>query len=122
MDTSYMKNYISMCYAVELFFRKETINKESLKFNVSFYDVMNVKIMRKCFFRGDGDLKDFDLLSCKEKRILILTSEGYTSHEIADMIFVSVNTVNFHIKNTLRKLNAKNKTQAVAIAIILGLI
>lgn len=111
-----------MCYAVEFFFRKETISKESLKCNVSFYDVMNVKIMRKCFFRSDGNLKGLDILSSKEKRILILTSEGYTSHEISDMIFVSVNTVNFHIKNTLKKLNARNKTQAVAIAIILGLI
>jgi len=111
-----------MCYVVEVFFRKETVSKESLNFNIYFYDVMNVKAMRKYFLESNGDLKDPDILSPKEKKILFLTSEGYTSHEIADMIFVSVNTVNFHIKNILKKLNSKNKTQAVAVAIILGLI
>lgn len=61
-------------------------------------------------------------LSKKEAYVLALSAEGKTASEIAEVLHVSVNTVNFHIKNCLEKLKAKNKTHAVAKAILLNLL
>ena len=61
-------------------------------------------------------------LSKKEACVLAMSAEGNTSSEIAGALHVSVNTVNFHIRNCLDKLNARNKTHAVAIAILLNLL
>jgi DNA-binding CsgD family transcriptional regulator len=61
-------------------------------------------------------------LSKKEACILVLTAEGKTSLEIASALHISVNTVNFHIRNCLIKLRARNKTHAVAKAVLLNLL
>jgi DNA-binding CsgD family transcriptional regulator len=61
-------------------------------------------------------------LTAREKEILRWTADGKTSDDISKILSLSVNTVNFHIKQTQAKLNAVNKTQAVVKALMLHLI
>lgn len=48
--------------------------------------------------------------------------EGKSSWEIGVILRVSENTVNFHLKNAMRKLETNSRTHCVAKAIRLGLI
>lgn len=50
------------------------------------------------------------------------TAEGKASAEIFDIFNISDRTVNFHIGNTIAKLNATNKTAAVIRALLLGML
>jgi len=61
-------------------------------------------------------------LTQREREVLQLVAGGSTNREIAAALFVSENTVNFHVKNILAKLHLKNRTQAVAYAIRTGLV
>ena len=61
-------------------------------------------------------------LTPKETDILKWCADGKTSGEIAEIMAISVNTVNFHIKNATSKLRTANKTAAVVRAAMLGLL
>lgn len=56
-------------------------------------------------------------LTKREKEILWWLKEGKSSLDIAMMLSISQRTVKYHITNSLGKLNATNRTHAVAIAI-----
>ncbi len=55
-------------------------------------------------------------LSERELEVLRLVAEGCSNQEIADRLYVGVSTVKKHINHIYDKLDAKNRTQAVAIA------
>jgi LuxR family transcriptional regulator len=59
--------------------------------------------------------------SKREREILKWTAEGKTSAEIAIILSISENTVNFHQKNMQKKFNAPNKTQIACYAAATGL-
>ncbi|MET0963662.1 MAG: LuxR C-terminal-related transcriptional regulator [Noviherbaspirillum sp.] len=61
-------------------------------------------------------------LTAKEIRILALLAEGYSNSALAEKLFVSDSTVRTHLRNINGKLNAQNRTQAVALARRLGVI
>lgn len=61
-------------------------------------------------------------LTARETEILKWTADGKTSSEIADLLMISENTVNFHVKNVILKLNVANKTAAVVKAAVLGML
>lgn len=61
-------------------------------------------------------------LSDRELEVLNLISKGKSNKEIADLLFVSDNTVKMHVKKILSKLQANDRTQAVVIAIQRGLL
>jgi LuxR family transcriptional regulator len=54
------------------------------------------------------------VLTEREEEILRWTADGKTSLEIAQILHLSVNTVNHHIKHALPKLGAATKAAAVA--------
>lgn len=56
-------------------------------------------------------------LTRREKEILSLVAEGLTSTQIADKLFISVDTVDSHRKNLHAKLNVKNTVMLIRIAI-----
>lgn len=60
--------------------------------------------------------------SKREREILKWTAEGKTSAEIAIILSISENTVNFHQKNMQKKFNAPNKIQIACYAAATGLI
>lgn len=55
-------------------------------------------------------------LSKREVEVLRLMADGCANKEIAAQLFISVGTVKRHIVHILQKLDAANRTQAVAIA------
>jgi LuxR family transcriptional regulator len=59
-------------------------------------------------------------LSSREKEVLQWTAVGKTSGEISSILNITERTVNFHINNTINKLNVTNKTAAAIKAAILG--
>jgi DNA-binding CsgD family transcriptional regulator len=61
-------------------------------------------------------------LTPREIEVLQWTADGKTSSEVADILNVSTDTVNFHIKNAILKLQVANKAAAVARAAVLGLL
>jgi LuxR family transcriptional regulator, quorum-sensing system regulator SolR len=62
------------------------------------------------------------VLTQREREVLRWTALGKTSDEIGVILGISARTVNFHITMVLDKLEAVNKTQAVAKAVILDLL
>jgi ATP/maltotriose-dependent transcriptional regulator MalT len=58
----------------------------------------------------------------RELDVLHLMALGHSNQEIADLLFVSLNTVKTHISNLLTKLGAERRTQAIQIAKQLGLL
>jgi LuxR family transcriptional regulator len=61
-------------------------------------------------------------LTDREIEFLRLAADGKTAGEISKAMKVTERTANFHVGNAMEKLGAKNKTQAVALAMRLGLL
>ncbi|MBQ6716743.1 MAG: LuxR family transcriptional regulator [Clostridia bacterium] len=53
------------------------------------------------------------LLSRREKEVMDLIANGYTNQEIADILFISVYTVNDHTKKIYKKLDVHSRLEAV---------
>jgi LuxR family maltose regulon positive regulatory protein len=61
-------------------------------------------------------------LSERELEVIQHLAEGLTNREIADRLYLSLNTVKVHTRNIYGKLGVKNRTQAVTQARDLGLL
>jgi DNA-binding NarL/FixJ family response regulator len=59
-------------------------------------------------------------LSPREREIMHLMAEGGTAPDIGASIGVSVETVRTHVRNVIRKLEARNRVHAIAIALQRG--
>lgn len=62
------------------------------------------------------------ILSCREKEILSLVKDGLLSKEISIKLGISINTVNRHRQNILRKLSVNNSFEAVHTAEVMKLL
>jgi DNA-binding NarL/FixJ family response regulator len=62
-------------------------------------------------------IKDDYYLSKREKEVLNLLAEGNNYQQIADQLFISVDTVRHHIKNIYKKLHVNSRAEAVTKAI-----
>jgi LuxR family quorum sensing-dependent transcriptional regulator len=63
-----------------------------------------------------------DLLTPREREILRWAADGKTSWEVSVILHISERTVKFHLNQASHKLNAVNRTAAVAKALARGLI
>ncbi|HOO10602.1 MAG TPA: response regulator transcription factor, partial [Cyclobacteriaceae bacterium] len=61
-------------------------------------------------------------ISKRELEVLELMAQGLANQEIADKLFVSINTVKTHSSNLFSKLEVGRRTQAIKKAKGLGLI
>lgn len=61
------------------------------------------------------------VLTAREAEVLSLLCEGFSSRQVAERLFVSENTIEYHCKQILRRLGARNNVHAATIAIQKGL-
>jgi len=78
--------------------------------------VVSLKDVTKAAFRADNGA----VLSQREMDVLRLMAEGASNQAIAERLVITVGTVKSHINHILNKLNASNRTAAVARARQLG--
>ena len=52
-----------------------------------------------------------DALTASERRIVELAAEGQANREIAQSLFITTHTVEFHLRNAYRKLGIKRRAQ-----------
>ena len=62
---------------------------------------------------GSAEQPAVGMLTDKERAVLALVTDGYSNKEIADQLFVSYNTIKFHMKNIFSKLAVKNRIDLV---------
>ena len=87
---------------------------EQMKLQIRNY-LLNPELKEKAGSNEDplGLLIEKYGLTRREAEIMELISTGIGNEEIAGKLFVSKNTVKFHIKNIFIKLNVKNRVQAM---------
>lgn len=56
-------------------------------------------------------------LSPREREVFQLMAEGHTAAAVGDRLGVSVETVRTHVRNVVRKLGARNRVHAIAMAL-----
>lgn len=73
---------------------------------------------------GTTDERDatYDSLTTREREILKLIAQGHTNKEIAELLTVSVKTVENHRYSLMHKLNAHDRGELIKYAIRVGLI
>lgn len=71
---------------------------------------------------GNGKGSPLDCLSEREKEVLVLVGQGSTNREIAEELYISEHTVKVHLRTILAKLNLRNRQQAAAYAMKMGLV
>jgi LuxR family maltose regulon positive regulatory protein len=69
-----------------------------------------------------ASVEPLEPLTDREKEILIFLANGVSNKEMAGRIFVSENTVKFHLKNIYSKLSVGSRLQAITAARQLGLL
>jgi DNA-binding CsgD family transcriptional regulator len=77
---------------------------------------------RRRFVRPDHGTGPAGPLSAREREILARVARGQDGPEIAEDLVVSPATVRTHIGNAIRKLGARSRAHAIAIALQRGLI
>ena len=65
---------------------------------------------------------EHEQLTPRELEVLELVAQGASNLDIAQQLFISENTVKFHMKNILQKLHASNRAEVVAYALRSGLL
>ena len=55
-----------------------------------------------------------EALSPREQEVLGFVAQGLTNKEVADKLYISDNTVKYHMKNILDKLHLQNRAQVIA--------
>lgn len=59
-------------------------------------------------------------LTAREREVLMLVASGMETQGVADELTIGVETVRTHIRRAVTKLGARNRTQAVALALASG--
>lgn len=77
---------------------------------------MSSQIARKvvmAFHQQTAYVDAKDSLSDRENEVLAWLSKGYSYQEIADHLFIAIDTVRTHIRNLYEKLQVRNKREAL---------
>ncbi len=68
--------------------------------------LIHIKTGKICLFKNEMEPNRKAILSTREVEVLGLVSKGFASKEIADKLFLSINTVNNHRQNILEKVKS----------------
>jgi len=88
--------------------------------------VNTVIIEKQVFANADFVLNEAEVnrlrLSARELEVLQLIADGLSNQQIAERLFVSLNTIKTHTSNLFLKMEVERRTQAIEMAKRLGLI
>jgi len=59
-------------------------------------------------------------LSPRERETMLAMAQGLTAEQVGEQLSVSVETVRTHVRNSIRKLRARNRVHAIALALARG--
>ncbi|HWQ83033.1 MAG TPA: response regulator transcription factor, partial [Anaerolineales bacterium] len=78
-------------------------------------DALAASIPAPEVYLGNAEnLRNAGVLSQRELEVLRLVADGRTNQEIADQLFISLNTVKTHVRHIFQCLDARNRAEAIA--------
>jgi DNA-binding CsgD family transcriptional regulator len=89
------------------------IKPKKIKEIVVVEKLVTVNVPQPAFFEADRIEIEKRGISARELEVLQLVADGLSNQEIADKLFVSLNTVKTHTSNLFLKLEASRRTQAI---------
>ena len=95
----------------------DTIYKGEKYYSSHVYSIIVNGYINKVNNKGESDKAEKSPLSKKEKEILKYIVEGKTSREIAEVLELSIRTVDNHRANMMKKLDVNNAAELVKMAI-----
>jgi DNA-binding NarL/FixJ family response regulator len=101
---------------------------EILRKNIQDQAFIDPNVTRKLFdhlintMDPEISASDRPILTQRELEILTLLAEGLPNREIADVLFISLDTVKSHLKKIYQKLGAQNRSHAAKLAIRKGIL
>lgn len=69
-----------------------------------------------------SDIGDERLITKREEEVLQLIADGLSTPEVASKLYISQKTVKNHLASIYEKLNARDRTQAVLLAVRMGIV
>ena len=84
----------------------DKVNLMAHQFYVCFWRLMEVQ-----------PLTNTITLTDREMEVLKWSAQGFTKSAVGDRLNISSHTVDYHIRNAMKKIDAKNITSAIAIAL-----
>jgi two-component system, NarL family, response regulator NreC len=91
----------------------------------SFFSPAVGKVLLEDYMRAmerSGAEDSYEVLSAREREILQLVAEGHSSKEIADMLHLSVYTVETHRARLMQKLNLRGTPELILYAVRKGIV
>ena len=118
------KIFRSICAGAEGYILKHTSPAEIMEAIKEIYEggspmtpsIAN-RVLKMVKNRPDTSIKESFDLTDREKEILTCLVKGMSYKMVVDTCFISIETVNVHIKNIYRKLQVHSKSEAVVKAI-----
>lgn len=82
------------------------------------------RLLLSRYLDGNGEQENdtYTKLSEREREVLKLTAEGYSSQEIADQLILSPKTVETYRSRLMQKLNLHHRSEVVRYALLKGLL
>ncbi|MEN6462462.1 MAG: response regulator transcription factor [Syntrophomonas sp.] len=73
------------------------------------------RLSPKSFENREKEFSNLNALTSREREVLSFLGKSYSNQEIADSLCLSESTVKTHLHNVFKKLNVRNRTEAVAL-------
>jgi len=96
---------------------------EAVQAGVPVFTPRLARHVLKEFGQGEVRRTEETTLTERERELLELLVQGVTSNrELAQRLFISENTVKYHLRNIMSKLHLENRAQVIAYALRTGLV
>lgn len=89
---------------------------------VALTRAMTGRLLKDAGKHSNQNSQPVEELTEREIEVLRLVVRGFSNSQIAEELVITLNTVKFHLKNILGKLELENRTQAAAYAVSNGII
>ena len=117
-----IKYHITNFYGEKIFLKHEILlhKIEEQTFAVNYFFDITVKEKIERYFEVNEDYNDSNfikkpmkIISSREREVLSLVADGFSSKQIADKLFISNHTAISHRKNLIEKFKVKNTAQLI---------